>query len=52
MIYNNEQADKAAKKAAAAEITDQNTDIIDYSNKTNISLIYLKREVKNLLLYL
>ena len=46
-IYNNEQADKAAKIAAAANY---NYDVIDCSNEIGISLIYLKRKVKESLL--
>ena len=42
-IYDNEQADKAAKIAAAA---DYNYDVIDCSNEIGISLTYLKRKVK------
>ena len=46
-IYGNEQADKAAKIAAAA---DYNYDIIDCSNEIGISLTYLKRKAKESLL--
>ena len=46
-IYGNEQADKAAKIAAAA---DYNYDVIDCSNEIGISLIYLKRKAKESLL--
>ena len=46
-IYDNEQADKAAKIAAAA---DYNYDVIDCSNEIDISLIYLKRKIKKSLL--
>jgi len=41
-IYDNEQTDKAVKIAAAADI--------DCSNEIDISLIYLKRKVKESLL--
>ena len=47
-IYGNEQADKAAKIAAAAE--DNSYNIIDCSSEIGVSLTYLKREVKNSLL--
>ena len=47
-IYGNEQADKAAKIAAAAENKSYN--IIDCSSEIGVSLTYLKREVKNSLL--
>jgi len=46
-IYDNEQADKAAKIAAAA---DYNYNVIDCSNEIGISLIYLKRKAKESLL--
>ena len=46
-IYDNEQADKAAKIAVAA---DYNYDVIDCSNEIGISLIYLKRKSKESLL--
>ena len=46
-IYDNEQTDKAAKIAAAA---DYNYNVIDCSNEIGISLIYLKRKVKESLL--
>jgi len=46
-IYDNEQADKAAKIAAAA---DYNYDVIDCNNEIGISLIYLKRKSKESLL--
>ena len=46
-IYDNEQADKAAKIAAAA---DYNYDVINCSNEIDISLTYLKRKVKESLL--
>ena len=46
-IYGNEQADKAAKIAAAAENSDN---IIDCSNEIGCSLTYLKRIVKKSLL--
>ncbi len=46
-IYDNEQADKAAKIAAAA---DYNYDVVDCSNEIDISLIYLKRKAKESLL--
>ncbi len=46
-IYDNEQTDKAAKIAAAA---DYNYDIIDNNNEINISLTYLKRKIKKSLL--
>ena len=49
-IYDNEQADKAAKIIAAANITNFNDNIIDYSDEIGISLTYLKRISKNLLL--
>ena len=42
-IYDNEQADKAAKIAAAA---DYNYNVIDCSNEIGISLTYLKRNQK------
>ena len=46
-IYGNEQADKAAKIAAAAENSDN---IIDCSDEFGISLTYLRKNVKNSLL--
>ena len=46
-IYDNEQTDKAAKIAAAA---DYNYDVIDCSNEIGISLTYLKRKIKESLL--
>jgi hypothetical protein len=46
-IYGNEQADKAAKIAAAA---DYNYNVIDCSNEIGISLTYLKRKAKESLL--
>ena len=46
-IYDNEQTDKAAKIAAAV---DYNYDVIDCSNEIDISLIYLKRKIKESLL--
>jgi hypothetical protein len=48
-IYGNEQADKAAKIAAAADYN-YNYNIIDCSNEIDISLTYLKRKVKESLL--
>ena len=49
-IYGNEQADKAAKIAAAADIANCDNNIIDCSGDIGISLIYLKRMSKNSLL--
>ena len=46
-IYGNEQADKAAKIAAAAENSDN---IIDCSDEIDISFTYLKKNVKTSLL--
>ena len=46
-IYDNEQTDKAAKITAAA---DYNYNVIDCSNEIGISLIYLKKKVKESLL--
>jgi hypothetical protein len=43
-IYGNEQADKAAKLAAA--VTEFNDKIIDCSNEIGISFSYLKSQVK------
>jgi hypothetical protein len=47
-IYGNEQADLAAKTAAAADISDEN--VIDCSNEINISLTFLRKLVKKSLL--
>ena len=47
-IYGNEQADKAAKLAAAA--TEFNDNVIDCSNEIGISFSYLKSQVKKSLL--
>ena len=49
-IYGNEQADKAVKIAAAAVSTDLSDNIVDCSNELDISLIYLRSQVKKLLL--
>ena len=49
-IYDNEQADKTAKIAAAAVSTDLSDNIVDYSNELDISLIYLRFQVKKSLL--
>ena len=49
-IYGNEQADKAAKIAAAADITNFDDNIIDCSGEIGISLTYLRRMSKNSLL--
>ena len=49
-IYGNEQADKAAKMAAAADIANFDDNIIDYSDEISISLTYLRRMSKNSLL--
>jgi ribonuclease HI len=49
-IYGNEQADKAAKIAAAADSTSASSNIIDCSSEIGCSLTYLKRAVKNSLL--
>ena len=49
-IYNNEQADKTVKIAATAVSTDSNVNIIDCSNELEISLIYLRSQVKKSLL--
>jgi len=46
-IYGNEQTDKAAKIAAAA---DYNYDVNDCSNEIGIFLTYLKRKTKESLL--
>ena len=51
-IYGNEQADKAAKIAAAASIANFSNNIIDCSNKIGISLTFLRRIAKNSLLQL
>ena len=53
-IYGNEQADKAAKIAAAADIATiaaNSNNIIDCSDEIGISLTYLKRKIKNSLLH-
>ena len=47
-VYNNKQADKAAKIAAAAENSSKN--IIDCSSKIDTSLTYFKSQVKKSLL--
>jgi ribonuclease HI len=47
-IYGNEQADKAAKIAAAADFINHN--IIDCRNDTDISLTYIKSQIKKSLL--
>jgi hypothetical protein len=49
-IYGNEQADKAARIAAAANVANFNNNIIDCSNEIDISLTFLKRIVKDSLL--
>ena len=49
-IYGNEQADKAAKIAAAADIANLDDNIIDCSDEIGISLTYLRRMSKNSLL--
>ena len=49
-IYGNEQADKAAKIAAAADIANFDDNIIDCSGEIGISLTYLRRMSKNSLL--
>ena len=49
-IYGNEQADKTAKIAAAAVSTDLSDKIVDCSNELEISLIYLRSQVKKSLL--
>ena len=49
-IYGNEQADKAAKIAAAADIANFDDNIVDCSSEIGISLTYLKRMSKNSLL--
>ena len=49
-IYGNEQADKAAKIAAAAVSTDLSGNIVDCSNELDISLVYLRSQVKKSLL--
>ena len=49
-IYGNEQADKAAKIAAAADIANLDDNIIDCSDEISISLTYLRRISKNSLL--
>ena len=49
-IYGNEQADKAAKIAAAADIANLDDNTIDCSGKIGISLTYLRRRSKNSLL--
>jgi ribonuclease HI len=49
-IYDNEQADKAAKIAAAAVSTGFGDNIIDCSSESSISLTYLKSQVKKSLL--
>ena len=43
-IYDNEQANLAAKTAAAADISDEN--VIDCSNEINVSLTFLRKLVK------
>ena len=47
-IYNNKQINLAAKTATITNINDEN--IINYSNKINISLTFLRKLVKNSLL--
>ena len=47
-VYGNEQADKAAKIAAAAE--DSSKNIIDYSSEIDVSLTYFKSQIKKSLL--
>src|SRR5213078_3746875 len=49
-IYDNEQTDKAAKIAATAVSTDLSGNIIDCSNELDISLTYLRTQVKKSLL--
>ena len=49
-IYGNEQADKAAKITAAADIANFDDNIIDCSNEIGISLTYLRKMSKNSLL--
>ena len=49
-IYGNEQADKAAKIAATANTTNLDDNIIDCHDEIGISLTYLRRMSKNLLL--
>jgi len=49
-IYDNEQADKTAKIAATAVSTDSSDNVIDCSNELDISLIYLRFQVKKSLL--
>src|SRR5215471_20581520 len=46
-IYGNEQADKAAKIAAASNYS---SNVIDCSDKIGISLTYLKRKIKTSLI--
>ena len=47
-VYENKQADKAAKIAAAAE--DSSRNIIDCSSEIGALITYLKSQVKKLLL--
>jgi hypothetical protein len=47
-IYGNEQADLAAKTAAAADTSDEN--VIDCSNEIDVSLTFLRKLVKKSLL--
>ena len=47
-IYDNKQANKAAKLAAAA--TEFNNNIVDCSSEIGISFSYLKSQVKRSLL--
>ncbi len=49
-IYGNEQADKAAKIAAAADLADFSDNIIDCSSELGISITHLKCQVKKSLL--
>ena len=49
-IYDNEQADKAAKIVATADITNFDNNIIDCSDEIGISLTYLRKMSKNSLL--
>ena len=49
-IYGNEQVDKAAKITAAADIANFDDNIIECNDEIGISLTYLKRMSKNLLL--
>ena len=49
-IYGNEQADRAAKLAAAAEFSSSSSNVIDCSNEVNISFTYLRKSVKKSLL--